>query len=186
MSQRFVDVGIYREQWFQPTGARYHYVEWDLDFGGLTLLQRMRDFLAYQLAGGRYLIPEPLQLRTHSGVVARRGSRSRAQTSCSGTPRLPAAGDAAAKTEWPNSAGLLDLASHNERGRLLRQESPSTEAFHARCLSAVSRWAPLLLAVRGRPHGCQGFRPAPRSNALQPLAKKHFGGVAQLVRAAAS
>ena len=59
MSQRFVDVGIYREQWFQPTDALYHNVEWDLDLGGLTLLERMRDFLAYQLAGGPYLIPEP-------------------------------------------------------------------------------------------------------------------------------
>ena len=59
MSQRFLDVGIYREQWFQPTDALYHDVDWNLDLGGLSLLERTRDFLAYQLAGGPYLIPEP-------------------------------------------------------------------------------------------------------------------------------
>lgn len=59
MSQRFVDVGIYREQWFQPPDIAYHNVEWDLDLDGLTLLERTRDFLAYQLAGGPFLIPEP-------------------------------------------------------------------------------------------------------------------------------
>lgn len=61
MSQRFVDVGIYREQWFQPANIAYHDVEWDLDLGGLTLMERMRDFLAFQLAGGPVVfnVPEP-------------------------------------------------------------------------------------------------------------------------------
>jgi hypothetical protein len=59
MSQRFLDVGIYREQWFQPSDALYHGVDWNLDLGGLNVMERMRDFLAYQLAGGPYLVPEP-------------------------------------------------------------------------------------------------------------------------------
>jgi hypothetical protein len=59
MSQRFVDVGIYREQWFQPSDPLYHGVDFNLDLGGLTVMERMRDFMAYQLAGGPVLIPEP-------------------------------------------------------------------------------------------------------------------------------
>ena len=62
MSQRFVDVGIYREQWFQPPDLLYHDVDWNLDLDGLSLLERTRDFLAYQLAGGPYMIPEPSSL----------------------------------------------------------------------------------------------------------------------------
>jgi hypothetical protein len=70
MSQRFVDVGIYREQWFQPPDLLYHDVDWNLDLGGLTLLERVRDFLAYQLAGGPVYIPEVSSVAMMLGAVA--------------------------------------------------------------------------------------------------------------------
>jgi dienelactone hydrolase len=54
MSARFGEVGIYREQWFQPADATYHGVDWNLDLGGATLLERTRDFLYAQVA-----VPEP-------------------------------------------------------------------------------------------------------------------------------
>lgn len=70
MSQRFVDVGIYREQWFQPADLLYHDVDWNLNLGGLTLLERVRDFLAYQLAGGPVYIPEVSSATLMLGAVA--------------------------------------------------------------------------------------------------------------------
>lgn len=54
MSARFADVGIYREQWFQPADPLYHDVDWNLDLGGATVMERVRDFLYYQVA-----VPEP-------------------------------------------------------------------------------------------------------------------------------
>lgn len=60
MSQRFDDVGIYREQWFQATSAADHGVVWDeLVTNGLgqqgIVLELMRDFLYTQLVA----VPEP-------------------------------------------------------------------------------------------------------------------------------
>lgn len=65
MSQRFVDVGIYREQWYQPTDALYHNVEWDKPISSVAapigsfvpeglLVEKMRDFLYKTM-----IVPEP-------------------------------------------------------------------------------------------------------------------------------
>ncbi len=59
MSQRFVDVGIYREQWFQPTSTA-HGVDWGqivTNHAGEQgiVLELMRDFLYSQLVA----VPEP-------------------------------------------------------------------------------------------------------------------------------
>jgi|GEM_PF-2578020 len=69
MSQRFDDVGIYREQWYQPTNLIDHNVRWD-DIpntvasataltSGPNLLERVRDFLITSELATPYLIPEP-------------------------------------------------------------------------------------------------------------------------------
>jgi dienelactone hydrolase len=39
MSQRFLDVGIYREQWFQAPSLTYHDVDWNLMLGEKNLLE---------------------------------------------------------------------------------------------------------------------------------------------------
>jgi len=69
MSQRFADVGIYREQWYQPTDAVYHDVDWNAIPNsvasatplttGPNLLERVRDFLIASELAEPYLIPEP-------------------------------------------------------------------------------------------------------------------------------
>ncbi|MBL9124919.1 MAG: carboxylesterase family protein [Planctomycetaceae bacterium] len=69
MSQRFVDVGIYREQWYQPTNLTDHNVRWD-DIptlvpsatpatSGPNLLERVRDFLITSELATPYVVPEP-------------------------------------------------------------------------------------------------------------------------------
>jgi len=62
MNPAFQNAGIYYEQWFQPPDPTYHDVDWNLDLGGLNLKDRVRDFLAYHLAGGPIEIPEPSTL----------------------------------------------------------------------------------------------------------------------------
>lgn len=66
MSNRFEELGIYREQWFQPTDATYHGVDWDLDLGGLNLRERVRDFLYVSM-----IVPEPSSFALASiGIIA--------------------------------------------------------------------------------------------------------------------
>lgn len=95
MSQRFVDVGIYREQWYQPTTATDHNVRWD-DIptlvpsatpatSGPNLLERVRDFLVNAQIATPYVavVPEPstyamamTALMIGAGVSARKRWRA--------------------------------------------------------------------------------------------------------------
>jgi acetyl esterase/lipase len=50
-------VGVYNEPWIQDLGFGGHDVDYYYDLGGGNVLELMRDFLAYQLAG----VPEPLE-----------------------------------------------------------------------------------------------------------------------------
>jgi len=63
MSQRFADLGIYREQWFQATSATAHGVDWGEIVTNQAgeqgiVLELMRDFLYTQLVA----VPEPASL----------------------------------------------------------------------------------------------------------------------------
>jgi acetyl esterase/lipase len=55
MVNRMNSVGVYNEPWIQDLGFGGHDVDYNYDLGGENVLERMRDFLAYKLAG----VPEP-------------------------------------------------------------------------------------------------------------------------------
>lgn len=91
MSARFTAVGIYNEQWFQKTQVNHdvdiNEIIYDSEGVGKPLLERMAEFLAYQLAGGPVpvVVPEPstLILALTAGIALgvvplRRRGKSRA------------------------------------------------------------------------------------------------------------
>jgi hypothetical protein len=51
MVNRMNSVGVYNEPWIQDLGFGGHDVDFNYDLGGENVLERMRDFLAYKLAG---------------------------------------------------------------------------------------------------------------------------------------
>jgi hypothetical protein len=57
MVNRMNSVGVYNEPWIQDLGLGVHDVDYNYDLGGENVLERMRDFLAYTLAG--VVVPQP-------------------------------------------------------------------------------------------------------------------------------
>jgi acetyl esterase/lipase len=55
MIARMEAVGIYHEPWIHDLGVGVHDVDWNYLLNGQTVLERTKDFLAYQLAA----VPEP-------------------------------------------------------------------------------------------------------------------------------
>jgi hypothetical protein len=64
MVNRMNSVGVYNEPWIQDLGFGVHDVDYNYDLGGENVLERMRDFLAYKLAG---VAPEPALVGDYSG-----------------------------------------------------------------------------------------------------------------------